>query len=84
MSLLESSIFLKLENKLELILNEHGRLKLIKTIDSVGDVNRELCRSLLDKIEFCIKDKAVSLRNPISDHYMTQYISLLKECNVIS
>lgn len=84
MSLLESSNLPKLEKKLELILNEHGRLKLIKTIDSVGKANRELCRFLLDKIEFCLKDNALSLGCLISEHKMTHYISSLKECNAIS
>lgn len=82
-SLLESSNLPKLEKKMELILKEYDQLNLIKTIDSVGKANRELCRFLLDKIEFCIQDKALSSGDLISGHHITQYISSLKECYAI-
>jgi GTPase SAR1 family protein len=56
-SLLESSHFPEMERKLDQMINERIRLKLIKAVDSVGKVNREIRRYLSNKIELYKQDK---------------------------
>ena len=56
-SVLESSHFPEMERKLEQVINERIQLKLIKVIDSVGKVNREIRQFLSNKIELYRQDQ---------------------------
>ena len=83
MSVLKSSQLPKLEKKLEQVLDERGRIQLIKAFDSVKNANRDTRRFLLDRIESSFQNLTSSSLHQMLESKIASDISLLKDCNVI-